>query len=120
MISDHPIAETAERFGRLTSQFEPGTSFYMDVVQGMRERVRTANTRDDLEQVITDLRTKLEGHFTDDQMDQLTHVLHDMRGVGSGWPVEAFKEGFLRGSGEDLPDDGTAAGRSINPDRERA
>ncbi len=117
MKADHPIVSSAERFGRLASQFEPGTSFYDEVVQGMREKVRSACTRDDLERSISALRSKVEGHFTDDQMEELHQVLRDMQAIGTGWPVDAFKEGFLRGSGEGLPDDGSAAGRSMNPDR---
>ena len=120
MSLDHPIAEVAEQFGRLTSQFEPGTSFYAQVVQEPRKKVQNAQTRDDLELLVNELKTKLGPHLTDDQMDQFDRILQSMSEVGTGWSVEAFKEGYQRGTGEQLPDDGSAAGRAINSDRKDA
>ena len=119
MSHDHPIAEVAERFGRLTSQFEPGTTFYQEVVQITRNKVDSASTRDDLEDVIADLEMKLRPHFTDDQMDQFGTMVQEMRTIGSGWPVDAFKDGYRKGTGEQLPDEGTVAGRSLGTDREQ-
>ena len=117
MNFEHPIAEIAEQFGRLTSQFEPGTSFYAQVVQEPRKKVQNAQTRDDLELLVNDLKSKLGPHLTDDQMEQFQSILLRMSEVGTGWPVEAFKEGYQRGTGEQLPDAGSAAGRAMNSDR---
>ncbi|MDQ3102126.1 MAG: hypothetical protein M3R08_12115 [Bacteroidota bacterium] len=113
----HPITKVAERLGRVSSRFEPGTDFYEDVVQQTRNSIDQANDRDDLELVVETLEKKLTAHLTDDEMKTFQDIVNDIREMNGPWPVEAFKEGYQRGTGQQLPDDGSAAGRKLNPDR---
>src|SRR5687768_598629 len=106
MSFEHPITQIAESLGRITSQCEPGTSFYEQVVGSTRNKVHEAQTRDDLEGIVVDLKEMLSPHFTDDQMKEFHKILDSMQEIGSGWPVDAFKQGYQKGTGEQLPDEG--------------
>jgi hypothetical protein len=117
MSTIHPVSNIAERLGAIASQFEPGTPFYKAVVEEMRERVEHANTRDDIERILTDIEALLKTHLTDQPAADLRRSLDELRQVESPWPVDAFKHGYRKGTGQELRDDDHAAGRGMNPQR---
>lgn len=117
MKAMHPISELAERLGRITNGFEPGTPLYDEFVEDARRQVDHAGTRDDLEQIVQRLGSKLTAHLTDDQLNELEKVIAEIESSKGPWPVEAFKEGYKKGTGEELPDEGSVAGRMIDRDR---
>jgi len=113
----HQVSSIAERLGRVTGQFEPGTPFYQDVVDRVRADVDKAHTRDDLETAMTGLEARVVPHLTDAMLVDFIDALQSLRQLQDPWPIDAFKEGFQSGTGQQLPDDGQAAGRRLDPGR---
>ncbi len=119
MEAIHPISEIAEQIGHLTNRFEPGTPFYDQVVAQTRDQVAQANTRDDVHALINALEQKLKEHSTDEEMALFLTAVNDLRAIRSAWPVEAFRDGYQKGTGVQLRDDDHAAGRGLSKDPTR-
>jgi hypothetical protein len=100
MSSLEPVRDIAEQLGRATNQFEPGTAFYRHVVDRARDMVHHAQTRDDLAQVVTLLDQQIVPHLADGPRQAFLRALAVFEGTDDAMPVDAFKEGFLRGIGE--------------------
>ncbi len=113
--STHPISGIAESIDRITGRFEPGTRPYEEVVVQARAGVDKARDRDDLVRVVDALEAKVLPHLTDDELGPFKAALEQLRKYDGPWPVEAFKEAFNIGTGKELPDDGHAAGRGVDP-----
>lgn len=111
------MKEIAAIIATVANQFGPDSELYDDAVEKSRREVSAASTRDDLERFIDRLESVVTPHLTDDRMDQFRSALNELRGTQEAWPVDPFKEGFLVGSGQELPNDGQAAGRKLNPNK---
>lgn len=106
----------AGRIATIANQFGPDSQLYDEAVERSRKEVADASTRDDLSKLVDRLERLLTPHLMDDHMEKFHNVVTELRGTQEPWPVEAFKEGYLEGSGQQLPEDGQAAGRKLNSD----
>jgi hypothetical protein len=105
MGSLEPIRDIAEQLGRSTNQFEPGTAFYRHVVERARSLVRHAHTRDDIARAVSLLDQQIVPHLADGPRQAFLRARAVFEGTDDALPVEAFKEGFSRGTGEKPPDE---------------
>jgi hypothetical protein len=116
----HSILRIAAELGHVTARFEPGTSFHDEVILPARRTLENARTRDDLEQVVEHLERKLTGHLTDEELVPFRHALDELKGTPGPWPVDDFKQSFLTGLGQELPEEGSASGRTFGSDKGNA
>ena len=98
-----PTCGWAERLGRITNQFEPGTSIYNAVVERARRMVHEARTRDDIQRVLRLLHAGLFEHLTDGPRHELVRCKAAIDQQPEPLSVQAFKESFERGTGDQPP-----------------
>ena len=106
MSTVDPIRDVAERLGRTMNQFEPGTPLYTTVVERGRSLVRTAHTRNDITEVMHFLEKNLLSHLADGPRQEFARCVSTIDNMTAPLPVDAFKEGFARGTGEGSPEPG--------------
>jgi hypothetical protein len=99
-----PVRDLGEKVGRVTNQFEPGSPVYLTVVERAKMLVDQARTRDDIEQLLIFLVDGLRPHLADEAFAELVRSKSSLEQVDSAMPVDAFREGFARGTGDKLPD----------------
>ena|SRR5689334_14002771 len=104
MSTSDPIRDLGERLGRATNQIAPGTPLYDQVVERVRSMMHDAHTRDDVQEALTFLDEHLRTHLGDGPRQEFIRWKEAVENDPGPLSVDAFKEGFARGTGEQLPD----------------
>jgi hypothetical protein len=104
MGTSDPIRDLGERLGRTTNQFAPGTALYANVIERARAMMHDAHTRDDVQRTLTFLDQNLRTHLGDGPRQEFVSCKEAVENDPGPLSVDAFKEGFARGTGEQLPE----------------
>jgi len=99
-IASSFVHELGERLGRMARQFEPGTSFYLTVVEHARAMAHGLRTRDDVDRMVRLMELEMVPHLATSGRAEFAACKAAIANYPAPLSVDAFKEGFAEGNGE--------------------